>query len=262
MLCRLYVDETGNSDLRNAGADGNVRFLSLTGVLTYRQVHAEIIQPQLDELKADLFGHSEDNPVILHRRDVIDREGPFVVLNDEDVRANFDAKILDLIRTLPYIAITVTIDKAEHLEKYGVWHFDPYHYCLRCLVERYVLWLNRHRWTGDVVIEPRFKKVDKKVKASFQRIWAGGTENIPARIVQARLTSHEIKFVGKGENCAGLQLCDLIAHPSFRAMRRRKEGQNMPHDFGASVVAVLEESKLSRNPKTGVIEGWGRKWLP
>lgn len=262
MLCRLYVDETGNSDLKNAEKDENVRFLSLTGVLTYRHSHAETIQPAIDALKADLFGHSDDSPVILHRRDIIDREGPFGALNDENIRAEFDSRVLDLIETLPYLAITVTIDKAEHLARYGVWHFDPYHYCLRCLVERYVLWLNRHQWTGDVAIEPRFKRVDKKVKASFQRIWMEGTENIPPPIVQARLTTREIKFFAKEKNCAGLQLCDLIAHPSFRAMRRARDKKAMPHDFGGRVATILEAKKLARNPKTGKIDGWGRKWLP
>ena len=101
---------------------------------------------------------------------------------------------MGLIEDLPYIAITVAIDKHAHVEKYSVWHFNPYHYCMRALIERYVLWLNRHKLTGDVVAEPRFKKVDKKLKKSFSYIYDHGTENIPAAIVQARLTSREIKF--------------------------------------------------------------------
>lgn len=262
MLCRLYIDEVGNADLKNAPNDDNVRYLSLTGVTTLRSFHDETIQPAFDELKIDLFGHTQDSPVILHRREVIDRTGPFAVLNDEKIRADFDRRTLDLIGKLPYIATTVTIDKAEHVERYGVWHFDPYHYCMRCLIERFVLWLRRHDWTGDVVAETRYRQVDKKVKASFQRIWRDGTEFISAPIVQERLTSREIKLFPKSQNCAGLQLCDLIAHPSFRAMRRLRNGEPIPDDFGGKVAAILEDKKLARNPKTGTIYGWGRKWLP
>ena len=52
--------------------------------------------------------------------------------------------------------MSLLIDRQEHSEKYPVWQFNPYHYCMRALVERYVLWLNRHKLTGDVLAEPRF----------------------------------------------------------------------------------------------------------
>jgi hypothetical protein len=133
---------------------------------------------------------------------------------------------------------------------------------MQCLVERYVQWLERHDWTGDVVVEARFKKVDKKLKASFAHTWAFGTDYVTASTVQARLTSRELKLFTKRENCAGLQLCDLIAHPSFRAMRCRREGNPVPDDFGGKINAILEAEKLARHPQTREINGWGRKWLP
>ena len=68
------------------------------------------------------------------------------------------SKAPSLIEDLPYIANTVLIDKRAHVEKYGEWHNNPYHYCMIALIERYVLWLRRHKLTGDVVAEPKFKK--------------------------------------------------------------------------------------------------------
>lgn len=262
MLCRLYVDEVGNNDLKNATTNENVRFLSLTGITTFRHFHDENIQPVIDNLKAEYFGHTQDNPVILHRREMVDRVEPFEILNDDGVRAVFDERLLTLMDQLPYLVTTVTIDKKEHQERYQVWQYDPYHYCMCCLVERYVLWLNRHGWTGDVVAESRFKKVDKKLKASFMRTWHEGTDNIGPEIVQKRLTSRDLKLFEKDENCAGLQLCDLLAHPSYRAMRRLRDKEPIPDDFGGKVHQILEGKKLSRHPKTKVIDGWGRKWLP
>ena len=78
----LYIDEVGNGELSGAATDPNIRYLALTGVLTRQLAHERIIQPQLDALKADLFGHSPDNPVILHRREIVRREGPFAVLRN------------------------------------------------------------------------------------------------------------------------------------------------------------------------------------
>jgi hypothetical protein len=71
------------------------------------------------------------------------------------------------MQTLPYIVNTVLIDKHEHAKRYGEWQYNPYHYCMLALVERYVLWLNRQRLTGDVLAESRGKSEDKALKAAF-----------------------------------------------------------------------------------------------
>jgi hypothetical protein len=151
----------------------------LTGIVTFQDFERTRFQPELDTLKSKLFGHDpQKNIIILHRREIVRREGAFGVLRNAKKLAHFNKEIIRLFSELPYLAITVQIDKKLHLEKYGVWHFDPYHYCLRCLVERYVNYLERWNWCGDVVIEARFKKSDKKLKASFSRIYETGTENL------------------------------------------------------------------------------------
>lgn len=263
MRCRLYIDEVGNSDLHGSRTDDNIRYLSLTGIVAILSHHDRRIQPQLDGLKATFFNHSADTPVILHRKDIINRKGPFRVLKDDpDLDAKFSQELLRLLDELPYLAITVAIDKREHLEKYDQWHFDPYHYCVRCIVERYVMWLRRHGFHGDVAAEPRFPKVDKKLKASFTKTYEDGTEHIPPRIVQCHLTSREIKMFPKSANSAGLQIADMLAHPSFRSMRAVRFGEEAKNDYGSKIVDLLVRKKYARNPKTGEIDGWGRKWLP
>lgn len=262
MVFRLYIDEVGNADLTGAATDPNIRFLSLTGVVTTKRHHDEGIAPRLDAVKALIPRHSTANPVLFHRREIMRREGAFACLRDRELGAQFDMLLLSAIETAPYIAMTVQIDKKAHLEAYETWHFDPYHYCLRCLLERYVLYLRRHSTQGDVVIEPRFKKADKKVKASFERTFADGTDNIPAKIIQRHLLSKDIQFFAKSANIAGLQLADLLAHPSARHMRMLRDGGQMPEDFGGKIAEILTARRYSRHPKTGTIEGWGMKWLP
>src|SRR4051812_46995053 len=153
MTCRLFIDEVGNADLKGAAEDDNVRFLSLTGVVMKIAAHQERLQPAFDGLKAVHFGDIGDKPVILHRRDILRTEGCFSVLRCPEAKARFDAELLGIIDEIPYQVITVTIDKREHLERYRRWRYDPYHYCLACLVERYVNWLERLDYKGDVVVE-------------------------------------------------------------------------------------------------------------
>ena len=76
------------------------------------------------------------------------------------------------------------------------------------------------------------------------------------------MLSHDIKFAEKRDNIAGMQLCDLLAHPSQRSIKFEKLGWEQPDDFGSKIVGVLTDEKYARSPKSKIIDGWGRKWLP
>jgi hypothetical protein len=261
IICRLHIDEVGNNDLSGAASDENVRYLSLTGVITKTASHSRTIQPHWNEFKVRVFGPSGTS-LVLHRREIMRRERSFEILRDPKLKALFNAGLLHLVDTLPYLVNTATIDKREHLARYSTWRYDPYHYCLCCIVERYVLWMRRHGYTGDVAIEPRDKGLDKKIKASFRRFYDGGTDNLSPAIMQAHLSSHDIKFFPKQSNVAAMELCDLIAHPSYRSMKFERDGVTPPNDFGTAIAGILIGKKYSRDPTTMNIVGRGRKWLP
>ena len=53
-MYRLYIDETGNADL-NASDDPNHRYLSLTGVIIHQDHIRNVVTPQLNALKQDVF---------------------------------------------------------------------------------------------------------------------------------------------------------------------------------------------------------------
>ncbi len=147
-------------------------------------------------------------------------------------------RFLGLLKVLPYLVITVQIDKKLHLETYNIWRFDPYHYCMRCLIERYVMYLVSHGFRGDVMIEARFKSADKKLKASFHRVYQEGTEHVQASTTKAALLSSDIQMKPKSANVAGLQIADLIAHLSARHMRFDRDGTPQPKDFGGHIILL------------------------
>jgi hypothetical protein len=259
MTCRLFIDEVGNDDIKHP----DEQYLSLTGVLCKSGSHNTLITPKIEAAKVKFFGHNPPHKtVILHRKELVRHEPPFETLRDEAINADWQKTVLGLVADLPYLSITVMIDKHEHRERYKVWHFNPYHYCLTALIERYVMWLKRHKETGDVVAEPRHKPVDKALKKAFQHIWATGTGNVSAEEVQAHLTSKEIKFAPKLENVCGLQLVELIAHASHHGTRAEYTDVPMKATFGKQIYDLLVAAKYCRNPKNRVIKGWGQKWLP
>jgi hypothetical protein len=257
---RLYIDEVGNPDLR-ASLNPNHRYLSLTGVIVSLDYVGTDLNPRIEDLKRRYFGSHPDDPVILHRKDLVNQRGPFVALQDPNVCAAFDAELMRLVRDLDYAVITAVIDKLDHLKRYQGWSYDPYHYCLVILLERYQLWLDEVDARGDVMAESRGKKEDQRLKAEFTKIYRNGTANISHADFVARFTSSQLKVKPKSANVSGLQLADLIAHPSFIAVKARHEGLNLPANYGGQVAQILEASKYRRS-WSGRIAGYGTKWLP
>ncbi len=210
---RLYVDEVGNPDLESSN-DPNHRFLSLTGVVLELSYVAQVLHKQMEELKSKFFGAHPDEPIILHRKEMVNAAGPFVSLKEPARKEEFDAELLDLLSAWNYIVITVCLDKKAHKETYTTWRYDPYHYCLAVLLERFVFFLNRKEASGDVMAESRGGKEDTRLKRSFARLYETGTQFVAADQFQKALTSSQLKVKPKANNISGLQVADLLAHPS------------------------------------------------
>jgi hypothetical protein len=213
MKYRIYIDEVGNPDLESS-SNPNHRFLSLTGVIIELGHVEKTIYPQMETLKARYFDSHPDDPVVFHRKEMVNCRPPFESLRDDEVRERFDSELLALMRLWEYRVISVCLDKKKHKDTYTTWRYDPYHYCLAVLLERFVIFLSRRRSTGDVMAESRGGKEDNRLKGSFTGLWENGTDYLSAEDFQKRLTSRELKIKPKSNNISGLQLADLLAHPS------------------------------------------------
>ena len=260
MKHRLYIDEVGNPDL-GSSRNPNHRYLSLTGVVIELGYVNGVLHPEMEDLKRRYFGSHPDEPIILHRKELVNKRQPFAALTDPTVERAFNRELLDRLRAWEYAVITVIIDKLQQMEQYQVWRYDPYHYCLKVLMERYVVWLQSEDATGDVMAESRGGNEDKRLKRSFERVYEEGSEWVPPALIQARLTSRQLKVKPKSNNIAGLQLADLIAHASFKAGLARRNGEALSENFGGQIAQILEASKYYRS-SSGHVDGWGRKWLP
>ena len=213
MRFRLYIDESGDHTYRNLDDIGR-RYLALAGIAIESEYYRREFQPQFESLKQTHFPHSPDEPVILHREDVINRRRAFGVLKNPEHNAAWEQAFLNFIRTSRFRLFTVVIDKKRHRERYGDAAIHPYHLCLRFLLERYRGYLVFKRARGDVLAEGRGGKEDMALKRAYAEIWRSGTYYISAQEFQKVLTSRELKVKRKEQNIAGLQLADLLAHPS------------------------------------------------
>jgi hypothetical protein len=140
-IYRLYIDESGDHtygkkelrDLRIKFKDKAIeipithypeleneekRYLGLTGCIIKTENYRTKIQPELEALKQKHFPHNPDDPVILHRKDIVNKRGHFWRLRDSESEKKFNEDLLFFLEKNEFIIITVVIDKKTHIERY------------------------------------------------------------------------------------------------------------------------------------------------
>jgi hypothetical protein len=259
-MFRLYVDEVGTDDLTHTEKD-NQRYLSLTGVAMRIDHARDQLATNMNWIKANVLKHDPDSPIILHRKDIMARKGGFQCLSDEKTCDLFDRAILRLMRKSEYKVITALIDKQWMLKQQHWKKTHPYHYLMEIMIEKYAQFLERSKSIGDIMPESRMGKANERLQFACDEVRKTGTPFVDAERIAAVIRGSKLKFRRKVENIAGLQLCDLIAHPSHMLVRSK-----MGHDvtlgpFALQVSELLESSKYDRSG-WGVVQGYGIKHLP
>jgi len=216
-----------------------------------------VIFPQLEALKSKYFCSLPDEPIIFHRKEIVNARYPFQALEKEEIRSLFDKELLEYLTSWEYVILTVCLDKKNYNETYGVWRYDPYHYCLALLLERYTFYLEHLNARGDVMAESRGGKEDRRLKASFAKLWEEGTDYISPKRFQVVLTSKELKVKPKQNNVAGLQIADIIAHPSRNEIL--KENGLLVQKiapFAAKIIQILQAKYYHYNDRI-----YGKKFI-
>lgn len=259
MKYRIYIDEVGNSDM-NSSLDSTNRFLSLTGVIADLEYVKDTLHPEMEALKIKYFGNHPDEPIILHRKEMMHKKRPFQALKDEVINLAFESELLELLRKWQFRMITVVIDKREHKNRYAIWRYDPYHYAMSILFERFHLRLKEIQHKGDMMFESRGGKEDIRLKESYRKIFSEGTVYIKPEDIDDTLTSKELKIKPKSANISGLQLADLLAYPCHRHVLRTHNLLNDGREtFSEKIMEVIEPKFFRKGLQ---VEGYGIKLLP
>jgi len=123
-LYRIYIDEVGNHDMEHVD-DPNERFLGLTGVILESSHVRDVVKPEMDRIKTEFFQTDPDEPVIFHRKALVNKSRAFRVLHDRHTERAFNRRILTALTKWQYRVATVVIDKLAHRDRYTVWRFEP-----------------------------------------------------------------------------------------------------------------------------------------
>jgi len=257
---RLYIDESGDHTYSKIDKPEK-RYLGITGVIFESEYYRQEFHQQFEYFKQKHFPYSPDEPVILHRKELIGRHGPFWRLRDAGKEKAFNEDFLKLLKEKNYFVVSVVIDKKAHVDRYRESAMHPYHYCLVAMLERYCGFLNFFNAQGDVMAESRGGEEDMQLKEAYQRAYASGTQFRGSEFFQKSLTSKEIKIKPKSANIAGLQLADLLAHPcKNEILFERQRIDKWKEVFGTSVCQSVS-GKYNRNMFQNRVQGYGKVFL-
>ena len=257
---RLYLDESGDHVFRET-SEVTHRYLCLLGCW-FRNPDYIKFHDALDSLKTRHLPHHPDDPVVLHREDMINARKAFKNLREAAKRAQFDEELLQVIQEADFKVVAVVIDKHELRRSYDEAAGHPYHLGLGFLLQRFAGYLNHVNRVGDVMGESRGGVEDRLLKESYTRVFERGVWMTPAHNFQSALTSRELKIKPKSANIAGLQLSDLLGHPVKQWVLRQHGHTDIDLAPFAQRLLKVVESKFNRHLYDGRIEGYGSVLYP
>ena len=256
---RLYIDESGDHVFRKL-EDPHHRFLCLLGCWFADSDYVSF-QQELEALKQLHLPHNPDEPVILHREDLVNQRGPFWRFRDEAAREAFDADLLALVGRAEFRIVAIVIDKQALQDRYPT-PAHPYHLAMGFLLQRYCGYLNHINRRGDVMAESRGKTENALLMDSYARHYSRGAWKMKAEAFQRALTTHDLKVKPKTANIAGLQLADLLANPFRRYVLVERGCLTEPLGPFSEKLVAAALPKLNRQLYDGRIAGYGTVFFP
>jgi hypothetical protein len=252
---RLYLDESGDHVYRHM-ADTPHRFLCLLGCW-FRNPDYLTFHDALETLKVKHFQHHPDDPIVLHREEMINARGDFRILRDEHARAAFDTDLLGLITHARFTVVAVVIDKYALWQAYGDAALHPYHLGLGFLLQRYAGYLNHINRVGDVMAESRGGAEDRLLANGYTNIYDAGAWRMSPQVFQTALTTRQLKLKQKRANISGLQLADVLGHPVKQwTLRRYGLLVEQQAPFAEQLMTIVEP-KLNCHLYVGRVDGYG-----
>ncbi|MEK7765402.1 MAG: hypothetical protein AAB368_04110 [bacterium] len=252
---RLYLNV---ADVRVGLGSGAVpgRFLALFGVWFAVEEYARFAD-DLQRLKTRLFGLRVDDPVILRRRDIRGRRGPFARLNDHAEDARFTADLVTTIVRAPFIAVSAVMELAG-APAGGVL---PHHACMAAVLKRYAAWLGFHKATGDAMAQCAGAREDRALQEAYRAVRVRGVRHMSKERLQRTLTRTRLLVRHPAGNIAGLQLAGLLGPVVLRQRlveHLRVRERSDPFD---EKLRQVVEGKFNRKEATGQVSGYGTAWI-
>ena len=207
---RIYIDESGDHSYRGLENLGR-RYLGLIGLVFQKAEYDPAIPLELEALKRRHFLVDVDYPLVLHRRDILERRTNFWVLRDSSRNRAWEDDLTDFLGRCPMQVFTAVVDKRARIENYGDVRTNPYALALADLLDRVGFWLaSRKDGTADIMLESRESKNDSALVRSYTRLRIPESRSLSPEQFTAVYPGESLLCRNKEHNVAGLQIADIL----------------------------------------------------
>ena len=201
----MFLDESGDHSLDKI--DPSYPMFVLAGCIFDFDYYSKYVEPEANKLKIKHFGKTN---VILRSYDIRKQKREFASLVDMTKRTTFYEDLDNFINNLDFKIIAAAIRKDKLKSQYRT-PGNPYHLCLRFILERAVMYLGR---TGERMlfrIESRQTHNDEKLAEVYEDFRNKDQNMFKKDEIQAKLV--DLSFNQKVQNIIGMQIADLVAYP-------------------------------------------------
>ena len=209
----MFLDESGNHDLRPERINPNYPVFVLAGVIVDRAYARTVIEPQMRDFKLQFFGRDD---IILHTKDMHRLRNGFESLANRNFRLEVYKELNAMIDGWDFKIVACAIKLNEHVAQYGSNALDPYMYSLDVLVERFCKELDNAPDQGFICAEMRNPRLDQELRIAWEKSRREGTAFASAAEIDEKIVHLTLK--DKKPNIAGMQLADLVASPVGRGV--------------------------------------------
>lgn len=211
----VFLDESGDHSLEKI--DPSYPVFALAGVIIRPENYRAIVN-RFNKLKLTYFLHEG---LILHSREIADRSGDFIFLNDKETRECFLGDISDTIARSDFKLVAAVIKK-QALKNQYIQPISPYTLAFVFVLEK----VFRYSCTQSfeyihLITESRGLKEDQELHAVFESFKKNGSPFIDkTKLKEIHL---RLEYRRKWFNIIGNQIADLVVSPTARTVLDGKD---------------------------------------
>lgn len=205
------------------------------------------VEKRINELK---LKHCSKTDIILRSYDIRKQKADFRFLVDKVKRDSFYEDLNQLISSLNFTIIAAAIDKTRLKNQYAD-PDNPYHLCLRFILERTVMYLGKTKEKIVFRIESRETHNDRKLAEIYENFRKHDHTFFKAPEIQTKII--DLSFNQKTQNIAGMQVADLVAYPIGKwVLNNQQENKSF----------AIIQPKIHKKPRGLEFLNYGLKIFP
>ena len=224
----LFADETGKTPQNP--------YFCFAGYAIKRSEYVDCLIPAINTLKEKTFGRAS---VVFHYTEMKGNKNEFDVFLDATIRNRFWIEFVGILSKLNIAVLGVYYNENNMNACFGKGGTTSYDIAFRHLLENYMHFLRSIKGIGAICIESRTNKENMFLQTNYFDYVNNGSIYFTTHDTRSHLAS--IGFIIKEDNCAGLQVADMLPSRLMRIVNGQKDNYGLDTVIKGKIYAAGTE---------------------